>query len=523
MIRRAAIALAGLVLALGLAPAAKAAKQEEVERPNIVMVVTDDQTLGMLNQGTMPETLARLGGEGTTFTNAVATTPLCCPSRASMLTGQYGHNNGVLDNKYRLLNEKRNVLPVWLRQDGYTTIHVGRYLNGYERVARARTRPAPGWDQWHSLIKPRRYYGYTLSVNGGTRPYTNAPADYLTSVLTERSVQMINRFGPQKKPFYLQLDHLAPHTSGGEENGGRCLGSAIPGPLDEDAFDNEPLPTPANFDEENVEDKPSFIRNLPRIDEERIDNLERRYQCALGSLREVDRSIAAIDEALRAVGEKKKTVFIFLSDNGYYYGEHRIPNSKNYPYAEAYQLPLLIRAPRKYLNAPAPSVVSEPVANIDLAPTILGFAQADSCKKPEQHRCRTMDGRSLVPLLSGEEGRFPTDRGLVIELSREGGVSVEDDGSGTCTYQGLYAPGSLYVEHTAALDPATGVCVPVDEKELYDLTADPFQLNSSAVQTASLLPPSALQAGLAARLATLRNCAGISGRDRHQEGRPFCE
>ncbi len=529
MSRRRPIGLfAAALFALALLQAAPALaaddkRQSLEEKPNIVMVVTDDQTLSMMNDRTMPETLTRIGAEGTTFTNAIATTPLCCPSRASMLTGQYGHNNGVLDNKYRLLNKKRNILPVWMRAAGYTTIHVGRYLNGYERVARARTRPGPGWDQWHSLIKPRRYYGYTLSVNGGTRPYTNAPADYLTSVLAERSVQMINRFGPQSKPFYLQLDHLAPHTSGGEENGGGCLGAAIPGPADENAFDNEPLPRLPNFDESDVEDKPSFIRNLPRLDDDQVQNLQRRYRCAMASLREVDRSIAAIDEALRAVGEKKRTVFIFLSDNGYYYGEHRIPNSKNYAYSEAYRLPLLIRAPRKYLGAQAPSEVTEPVANIDLAPTILGFADTDACKKPGGHRCRVMDGRSLIPLLRGDEGRFPNDRALGVELNRGQGVSVEDDGSGTCAYQGVYAPGYLYVEHTAALDPTLATCVPIDEKELYDLTADPFQMASQATQTSSLLPPSALQVELATRLARLRDCAGIAGRDRHQDGRPFCE
>ena len=516
-----------LLAALVVAPASGAdkppRKQKLDELPNIVMVVTDDQTLAMLNDRTMPETLTRLGGEGTTFTDAVATTPLCCPSRAAMLTGQYGHNNGVLDNKYRLLAKKRNILPVWLERSGYTTIHVGRYLNGYERVAKARTRPAPGWSQWHSLIKPRRYYGYTLSVNGGTRPYTNAPEDYLTSVLTERSVQMINRFGPQSKPFYLQLDHLAPHTSGGEENGGKCVGSAIPGPQDEDVFDDEELPQPPSFNEEDNSDKPSFIRSLPQIEEDQIETLRKRYRCALGSLREVDRSIAAIDDALQAVGEKNRTVFIFLSDNGYYYGEHRIPFSKNYAYAEAYRIPLLIRAPRKYLDGPPATTISEPVANIDLAPTILDFAQTDACKKRGGHRCRVMDGRSLVPLLSDHQGQFPNDRGIAIELERSGGVSVEQDGNGTCAYQGIYAPNELYVEHTAALDPSIGTCVPIDERELYDLNGDPFQLSNTATQSSSLLPPSELQLGLAERLSKLRDCAGIDGRDRHQEGRPFCE
>jgi arylsulfatase A-like enzyme len=524
--RLAATAALSLVAVLAVVPAAgaKTHRQDKLEQlPNIVMVVTDDQTLSMMNERTMPETLSRIGGEGTTFTDAVASTPLCCPSRAAMLTGQYGHNNGVLDNKYRLLHKKRNILPVWLGRSGYTTIHVGRYLNGYERVARARTRPGPGWDQWHSLIKPRRYYGYTLSINGGTRPYTNAPEDYLTSVLTERSVQMINRFGPQSKPFYLQLDHLAPHTSGGEENGGQCVGAAIPGPQDENAFDDEPLPRPPSFNEEDVSDKPSFIRGLPQIDEDQIEVLRRRYRCALGSLREVDRSVATIDEALKSIGEKKRTVFIFLSDNGYYYGEHRIPFSKNYAYAEAYRLPLLIRAPRKYLGGHPVTTVSEPVANIDLAPTILDFAQTDACKKPSGHRCRVMDGRSLIPLLSGHEGQFPNDRGIEIELQRSGGVSVEEDGNGTCAYQGIYAPDQLYVEHTSALDPTVGSCVPIDERELYDLNNDPYQLNSLATQSSSLLPPSEIQLALAERLEKLRTCAGIEGRDHHQGGSPFCE
>jgi N-acetylglucosamine-6-sulfatase len=519
----AAIAVA-LAVALAATPAvAEAGRQDDSAPPNIVMVVTDDQTLSMLNERTMPETLARIGGEGTTFTDAVATTPLCCPSRAGMLTGQYGHNNGVLDNKYRLLVQKRNLLPVWLSRSGYRTIHVGRYMNGYERVARARTRPAPGWDQWHSLIKPRRYYGYTLSVNGGTVPYGSGPEEYLTSVLGQRSVQMIDRFGPKRRPFYLQVDHLAPHTSGGTENGGKCVGAAIPGPQDEDAFDDEPLPQPPSFNEEDVSDKPSFIRDLPGLDEERVDTLRQRYRCALASLREVDRSVAAIDDALKAVGEKKRTVFIFLSDNGYYYGEHRIPFSKNFGYAEAYRLPLLIRAPRKYLDGAPATTISEPVANIDIAPTILDFARSDPCKKPGGHRCRVMDGRSLLPLLSGRLGQFPNDRGIAIELERSGGVSVDEGGTGTCAYQGIYAPNELYVEHTAALDPATATCAAIDERELYDLNGDPYQLNNVATQSSSLLPPSELQLGLAERLERLKSCAGIKGRDKHQGGRPFCE
>jgi N-acetylglucosamine-6-sulfatase len=521
------IALAALLAAPTADARPQGDKKEEKEEgppPNIVLIVTDDQTLGMLTGETMPETLARIGGQGTTFTNAIATTPLCCPSRASMITGQYAHNNGVLDNKYRLLNKKRNVLPTWLKRSGYTTIHVGRYLNGYERVARARTRPAPGWEQWHSLIKPRRYYSYTLSVNGGTVPYPNAPENYLTTVLSERAVRMVQRYGPRERPFYLQFDHLAPHTSGGEENGGGCVGAAIPGPQDENAFDGAPLPRPPSFNEEDTTDKPTFIQALPPLTPDQIDGIERRYRCALGSLREVDRSIAALDEALAALGADEETVVIFTSDNGFYYGEHRLPNSKSYPYTEAVEVPLLIRAPEGLLGGErAPRQVSAPVANIDIAPTILAFANSDSCKKPERHRCRTMDGRSLVPLLRGERRNYPNERGLLIELDRVAGVSAEDDTSGLCAYQGVQVPGYRYLEHTEAIDPTTGGCVPIAERELYDLEADPFELASQATPLTSTLPPSELQLALADRLRRLRSCAGIRGRDQDVGGRPFCE
>jgi N-acetylglucosamine-6-sulfatase len=336
---------------------------------------------------------------------------------------------------------------------------------------------------------------------------------------------MIERFGSKRRPFYLQFDHFAPHVSGGEENGGGCVGAAIPAPQDENTFDGHPLPRPPSFNEEDTSDKPSFIQALPPLTPDQIDNMQRRYRCALGSLREVDRSIAALDEALAALGEEDETVVIFTSDNGYFYGEHRIPSSKNYPYEEAAHVPLLIRAPRSLLGGVRPPPqVSEPVANIDIAPTILAFADTDSCKKPGRHRCRTMDGRSLLPLLRREKEDYPDERALLLELHRESGFSqTEDDLSGICAYQGVHVRGYRYIEHTEALDPTTGACGPIAERELYDLTADPYELASQATMLTSALPPSELQTELAARLNRLRSCAGIRGRDRDVRNRPFCE
>jgi hypothetical protein len=134
-----------------------------------------------------------------------------------------------------------------------------------------------------------------------------------------------------------------------------------------------------------------------------------------------------------------------------------------------------------------------------------------------------MDGRSLVPLLRREKGDYPSDRGFAIELDRAAGVSAEDDASGICAYQGVQVPGYRYIEHTRAIDPTTGTCGRIDERELYDLGADPFELSSQTSALTSALPPSELQLELADRLNRLRNCAGIRGRDRDVKRQPFCE
>ncbi|MCI0634331.1 MAG: sulfatase-like hydrolase/transferase, partial [Actinobacteria bacterium] len=163
-----AVTVAVLATAAATGPLAPGAAKDG-KRPNIVVVVTDDQTLASLSAATMPSTVALIGGGGTEFTNAVVTTPLCCPSRASMLTGQYAHNHGTLGNTpgYQALRQKANTLPVWLRRAGYVTAHVGKYLNRYKASVEHPTEVAPGWDEWHTVIDPAgkfvRYYDYRLS------------------------------------------------------------------------------------------------------------------------------------------------------------------------------------------------------------------------------------------------------------------------------------------------------------------------------------------------------------------------
>jgi len=383
-----------LAVAAVTAPTGTAAATRP-ERPNIVVIETDDQTLAMLNERTMPNVMRLFGKRGTTFTDFV-NEPLCCPSRAGLITGQYPHNNGVLSNDpgYDLLDAKDNTLPVWLRRAGYRTGLVGKFLNHYARFAG--TQPAPGFDYWFSLLRVR-YFNTPVSINGrrrrlgGTRGHA-----YLTNALRRRAIGFARR-SADREPFFLWLAELAPHLGGGPHPPECPDAGAIPAPRDAGTLADEPLPSPPSFDEADVSDKPSFIADLPLLSAEQKQTMTGRYRCALESLPAVDRGVARLAQALRARGELRRTVLIFTSDNGYLYGEHRMSRKAN-PYEEAIHLPLMIRIPRYLLGgATPPSTIGLPVAGIDLAPTILDLAEAEPCRLKDD--CRVVDGRSLLPLL----------------------------------------------------------------------------------------------------------------------------
>jgi N-acetylglucosamine-6-sulfatase len=275
-----AIALAAAALAAALASAGVAGAQGTA-RPNVVMVMTDDQTLESMRRDTLPKTTKLVVRAGTNFEQAIATTPLCCPSRASFLTGQYAHNHGVLENDYGLLRDESSTLPVWLQGAGYRTIHVGKWMNRYKR-SRGPNTIAPGWDEWHTALERYAYYDYVLRINGRRKSYGDKPDDYLTRVLNEIAVKQVEKAaGP--RPFFLQLDHYPPHIAPGDKE--RCDGAAVPDPRDYERFTDVSLPQTPNFNEADVADKPSFIQRLRPLKRKKIRDLERRYGCALASLR----------------------------------------------------------------------------------------------------------------------------------------------------------------------------------------------------------------------------------------------
>ncbi len=502
-------AIAAIALLAGLcAPAAA----KRAPRPNIVVIVTDDQAVPTLRQDTMPTVSGELMARGTSFTDAIVTTPLCCPSRASMLTGEYAHNNGVFRNDYRQLREKSSTLPAWLQHAGYRTIHVGKYLNLYRKAHGPEAEAAPGWDVWHTIQEPNTYYDYDLSVNGRVVHYGTADRDYLTDVLSRRAARLARRSAARKRPFYLQLDEWAPHESRGRAAGPCSSGhDAVPGPSDEGLYATEPLPEPPSFNEEDVSDKPSFIQHQTPLD---VESVERNYRCALASLRAVDRGVEKLYGALRKAGELDDTVVVFTSDNGYFYGEHRL-RYKVDPYEEALRVPLIISAPSRLLGgAASPREVGEPAASIDIAPTLLELAGAKPCRA--RRKCRVMDGRSLVPLLEGEQGTWPQDRAVLVEYRSRFNDFV------SCAYRGVRAAGQFYVEHTMVPNFTTGQCEPKLEVEHYDLGADPFELNN-LYPADPMTPLAQQQLALASRAVTLQSCAGVEGRDKRRGARPFCE
>lgn len=472
--------------------------KERQPPPNVVVIVTDDQTLASYREDVMPQTVAKLGARGTTFTEAITSTPQCCPSRAGFLTGQYAHNNGVVSNNpgYPSLKRPETVLPAWLQSAGYRTAHIGKYLNGYSPAIV----PAPGWDRWRTTLETD-YVDPKFSFDG---KYVE-PNEYLTTVINREAEAAIDELSPGRKPFYVQIDQLAPHI-GSRQEPGRCAGGPIPPPAEESLYADATVPATPAIDEADVSDKPEFIRSRPVASAAQRDRFDLFYGCALATLPAVDRGIAGVVGALRRAGELDDTLIVYTSDNGYSYGEHRIALTKGLGYEEHVRVPLVVRPPewfpRRFRRG---ATIAAPVANIDIAPTILQLAGAKPCA--EGAGCRRMDGRSLVPVLRGRRPDWTEGRAILTSFDINAEAYTR-----SCVWAGLRTPKLSMIEHLSLPDPETDECVPSSEYELYSLERDPLQLQNLGTD-----------ARLARRLDRLRRCSGIEGRDPKREGVPYCE
>jgi N-acetylglucosamine-6-sulfatase len=463
--------------ALGLPAGASAAP---VERPNIVVVMTDDQTLESMR--VMSGVKRSLAAEGTTFERAFVSNALCCPSRATLFSGQYSHNHGVIgnvppDGGYGRL-DKNNWLPIWLQRAGYRTVHIGKFLNQYG--IRNPTEVPLGWSEWYASVDPSTYmfYGYTLNENGLLYTYglDLNPFYYSTDYYAERALSVIRRMGETRTPFFLSLAFLAPH-SGGPRDADDPTGLVTPSPAPRhiNRFAGERLPGDPAYNEVDVSDKPGFIQTLPPITAARAAAIDENYQQRLESLLAIDEAVVRIVDTLRVEGELDNTLILFTSDNGFFHGEHRVQLGKVLVYEPSIRVPLIMRGP----GVPEGERRRQLVTNADLAPTILEAAGATAGK--------TQDGRSLFPLLE--------DRGLEWgrDLLIEGAPGVNQP-----AFDALRTYRYVYVQH------ANG------ERELYDLERDPHQLTSLHADPAY----AGVQAELSLRLGLLSVCAGRSCRAR---------
>jgi N-acetylglucosamine-6-sulfatase len=440
----------------------------------VVVIMTDDQTAASLP--TMQNVNTLLAGEGTKFDQAIDSFPLCCPSRATNLTGQYAHNHGVLHNAPPfggfIQLDSTNTLPVWLQNAGYRTMHVGRYLNGYE----AKYGIPPGWTDWVGLPHSAAFNYVTWKAfdHGVLKSYPDAQhsGEYLTDFETRRGVELIDEASPGDTPFFLALWYTAPHRGAPRDPDDPSRpGTPSPAPRHRDAYAGVSMPRHPNFNEKNMYDKPQVVADRPRLSPEFVAGIEENWRQEIESLMAVDEGVAQIVEALRRNGELENTLVVFMSDNGFMHGEHRALAEKVLPYEESIRVPMVMRGP----GVPRTRVDRRLVGNMDVTSTILDATDV----LPG----RVQDGRSLLELLADPGAEWGRD--ILIENG--------NGANGVPAYRGIRTYRFLYVEHRT-----TG------EYELYDLQKDPYQLQSLDGHEEY----AKVQRDLALRLRELVHCSG---------------
>ncbi|MEX0755467.1 MAG: sulfatase [Actinomycetota bacterium] len=421
--------------ALVLVPSVAAAAEPPAgQQPDVVVILTDDQRVEAYSRRVMPVVARQIVAKGTSFSNAFVSNPLCCPSRASILTGQYSHTTNVYANGGQFGGfpwfTDTSTIATWLDDAGYRTGLVGKYLNQYKGPY-----VPPGWDRWVAFQK-HGYYDYSLVVDGTLTAFGTTEAEYATDVLSSEAEAFV-RDTPAEDPLFLYFAPYAPHEP------------ATPAPRHQTLFSGTQPWRPPSYNEGKIGDKPEHIRTLSRLLGERRASLDALRIDQLRSLRAVDEGVERIVSALRETGRLKNTVLVFLSDNGYLWGEHRW-DRKVVPYEESIRVPMAMRYDP--ITGGVARVDDRIVMNIDVAPTI-----ADLVGVPAPG----VEGLSAAALLGGGPTAWRSD--FLLEHDAFGNTN-----SVVPAYCGVRNEDYVYVEYL------TG------EMELYDLAADPFQLRNVA-------------------------------------------
>ena len=457
---------------------------QETEKPNIILVNADDLSMADYNK---IKPLQSITGEmGATFRKSYVSDALCCPSRVSTLTGRYVQNHGVKRrvgaewgyNKYKANGLDDETFAYWLKEDGYRTALVGKYMNGYKSTG---TKPE-GWSEFYGVHGANKYW--KLDENGKVKYYTQdrSKSDYRhwEDVLGDKSLSFMRGSISSGEPFMLYYNPHAPHSP------------MIWPPRHDNVFARASLPTPGNFSEADVSDKPRYIRRLDRASENQKKNWTKKHRQRLRATVSVADQIKRMRNLLKERGELDNTYIIFTSDNGYHLGNHRLPPGKQTPYETDHRVPLTVSGP----GIKPGTAYGHLISNIDLAPSIAGLASIEVPGYSEK-----VDGRSFEPVLDPAQS-FPARRYRTrMLLEHYHGPSVPS-AIVPPTYAVLKDTGFTYTRY------ATG------EREYYNLRKDPYQVESKHRN----LDPDRRRR-LEQKISRLVNCVGSSCRTADGGGR----
>ncbi len=409
-------------------------------KPNIIVIMTDDQQTDLMGKY-MPNVRDRLQKRGMTFEKAYVTTSTCCPSRAGFLSGMYTHNTGVWFNKppqggfQTFVKIDKQTLPVWLNKAGYRTSFVGKYMNGYPDT-RGKKYVPPGWDDWHAITKGR-YFDFCMNENKKEKCYGKKAADYSTDVFNRIAIDFIKKANKTKKPFYLQIATNAPHGDGRVEDD---HSPPVIAPRHRNKCPNVPKHRPPNFNESDMSDKPSWVKKKKKLTAQQINRIDRFRSAQACALKAVDEMVDDIVKTLRQTNQLDNTMIIFMGDNGYSMGEHRITSKACY-YEGCSRVPLVISYPKVTKQS---QKTQQLATNLDVTATILDAAGVAIPGR--------VNGKSLLPILSDPNKKIHE------------GILLEETVSGK-TY-------AIRTDEYKYIEIGDG------EKELYDLKNDPYELNN---------------------------------------------
>ncbi|WP_229074918.1 sulfatase [Actinoplanes sp. DH11] len=444
------------------------------DRPNIVFVLVDDLSENLLPY--MPE-VRRLQADGTSFGNYTVTDSLCCPSRASILTGRYPHNTGIVKNHgsdggfllFRSRGGEKSTIATDLRRAGYRTAFLGKYLNEYQPAMR---HVPPGWDVWAAGGDAYAHVDYALNENGTVRRYGSRPQDYLTDVLAAKARDFITSAAARPEPFFVEVSTYNPHLP------------YPPAPRDADSFPGLTAPRGPAYGKV-PKNAPAWLAPHSPLTPAQIAHMDRGFRKRVQSVQSIDRMLGDLRATLERTGAAARTLVVFSSDNGYHLGEYRLNPGKQTAFDTDVKVPLIAAG----AGVRAGQVVDALAENIDLRPT---FAELAGARVPAE-----VDGRSLAPLLTGG---VPVGwrSGALVEHSDPAADPADPDYQGVSenvppSYRAMRTGRFTYVEY------ADG------SREYYDRVTDPHQL----LNLADGLDPER-RTDLHAALHDLATCSGTA-------------